>query len=261
MENNVANKKLPIWRILAYFIIYSVAGFIIETIFGLVTKGVLESRKSFLYGPFCAIYGLGAVIIISFLHKYSKRYNVLFIGGFILGSVVEYLISFLGEMLLHVKWWDYSGYPLNLNGRICVYFSLFWGFLSIYLIGSLNPKIDKFIDYMKEKVSLKYLKIITISTFTFLVVDCIITGIAMNLFFARMITKNNIDVINKEEVTKEYYSVYSNEKVSNFIYKYWGDKKMIRTFPNIKVQDKNGNIIYFDSYLKDIQPYYFKIHD
>ena len=51
-------------KLLAYFIIYSVIGFVIETLFGLLTKGVIESRKSFLYGPFCGIYGLGAVIMI-----------------------------------------------------------------------------------------------------------------------------------------------------------------------------------------------------
>ena len=55
---------ITLWRIVAYFIIYSVVGFIIETIFGILTKGVLESRKSFLYGPFCSIYGLGAVLMI-----------------------------------------------------------------------------------------------------------------------------------------------------------------------------------------------------
>ena len=48
---------ISIWRILAYFIIYSVLGYIIETIFGIVTKGVWESRQSFLYGRFCGIYG------------------------------------------------------------------------------------------------------------------------------------------------------------------------------------------------------------
>ena len=47
---------ITLWRIVAYFIIYSVAGFIIETIFGVLTKGVLESRKSFLYGPFSVSY-------------------------------------------------------------------------------------------------------------------------------------------------------------------------------------------------------------
>ena len=58
---------ISIWRILAYFIIYSFLGYVIETIFGIVTKGVWESRQSFLYGPFCAIYGLGACIMIIFL--------------------------------------------------------------------------------------------------------------------------------------------------------------------------------------------------
>ena len=55
---------ISIWRILAYFIIYSVAGYIIETVYGMITKGVWESRQSFLYGPFCGIYGLGAVVMI-----------------------------------------------------------------------------------------------------------------------------------------------------------------------------------------------------
>ena len=62
-----------IWRLMAYFIIYSILGYIVETLFGLVTKGVLESRKSFLYGPFCAIYGLGAVVVILGLQKFKKN--------------------------------------------------------------------------------------------------------------------------------------------------------------------------------------------
>ena len=56
-------------------------------------------------------------------------------------------------------------------------------------------------------------------------------------------------------------ALYNNEKLSNFIYKYWGDRKMIKTFPNIKVQDIDGNIIYIDSLLKDIKPYYFKFFE
>ena len=68
-KKNFTIMGLTVWRILAYFIIYSVVGYIIETIFGIVTKGVWESRQSFLYGPFCSIYGLGATIMIMFLHK------------------------------------------------------------------------------------------------------------------------------------------------------------------------------------------------
>lgn len=70
-------KKLTIFgfsiiRLLAYFVIFSILGLIIETLYGLVTKGVIESRKSFLYGPFCAIYGVGAVVMILGLQKFKK---------------------------------------------------------------------------------------------------------------------------------------------------------------------------------------------
>lgn len=266
-EENVKAKKkitimgLSIWRIMAYFIIYSVVGYIIETIFGIVTKGRWESRQSFLYGPFCAIYGLGAVIMIIFLHKYSKKYNTLFIGGFVVGSIVEYLVSWIGELMLGVKWWDYSDMPLNINGRICVYFSIFWGFLALYLIASFNPKIDKMINWIKSKISIKMLKTLTLSVTIILLIDCIITAFAMSFFLIRMIAQNNLNVPKKEIIIQKYEDIYNNEKLSNFIYTYWGDKKMIRTFPNIKVEDVDGNMIYIDSLLKDIKPYYFKFHE
>mgnify|MGYP000105933942 FL=1 len=259
------NKKftimgLSIWRILAYFIIYSIVGYIIETIFGIITKGVWESRQSFLYGPFCAIYGVGAVIMIMFLHGYSKKYTRLFLGGFIVGSIVEYLVSWIGEMLLGVKWWDYSNMPLNINGRICVYFSIFWGFLALYLIGSFNPRIDRLIDWFKSKFSLKFLKIATSTITTLLLIDCIITGVALSFFLIRMIVKNDLNVADKQVIVQKYNDIYNDENLSNFVYKYWGDRKMIRTFPNIKVQDVNGDMIYMDSLLSDIQPYYYKFN-
>lgn len=252
---------ISFWRILAYFIIYSVLGYIIETIYGMITKGVWESRQSFLYGPFCGIYGLGAVVMIICLHKFPRKFNTLFIGGFIVGSIVEYVVSFVGEMLLGVKWWDYSNMPLNLNGRICVYFSVFWGFLGIYLIASLNPKVDKIIDWTKSKFkTYKALKTFVMTVFILLMIDCVSTAFAIEFFLVRMIVQNDIDVANKGAVIEQYDKIYGNEKLSKFIYEFWGDKKMIRTFPNLKINDKNGNIVYMDSLL-DIQPYYLKVHD
>lgn len=269
MEKSLEQKKkktfmilgISIWRLFAYFIIYSFLGYIIETLFGIVTKGVWESRQSFLYGPFCAIYGLGAVIMIIFLQYFSKNHNTLFIGGFIIGSIIEYLVSLIGELIFHVKWWDYSNMPLNINGRVCVYFSLFWGFLAIYLMGWLNPKVDKLINLVKSKFSIKALKSVTLITIIALIIDLIITGCALSLFLVRMIEKNDIKVSYRDKITTEYNKIYNNEKLSEYIYKFWGDKKMIRTFPNIKVQDENGNIIYIDSLLPNIQPYYMKVYD
>ena len=93
----------PLIRILAWFIVYSIVGYIIETIFGLLTKGVIESRQSFLYGPFCSIYGVGAVVMVLGLQKFNKNNYTLFAGGFVIGSVVEYVISFIGEWFFHIN--------------------------------------------------------------------------------------------------------------------------------------------------------------
>ena len=251
---------LSIWRILAYFIIYSVVGYVIETIFGIITKGTWESRQSFLYGPFCAIYGLGASVMIIFLHKYSKKYTRLFIGGFIVGSIVEYLVSWIGEILLGVKWWDYSDMPLNINGRICVYFSIFWGFLALYLIASFNPRVDRLIDWIKNKLSEKALKIVTAVVTILLLIDCVATGIALSFFLVRMVHNYDLNVTNKDFIMQKYDDIYDNKIASDFIYKHWGDRKMLRTFPNLKIQDVDGNMIYMDSLLSDIQPYYYKFH-
>lgn len=264
-ENKVKKNKtifgFSIWRLIAYFIIYSVLGFVIETAFGAVTKGVIESRKSFLYGPFCAIYGFGAVVMILCLQPFKKNNNTLFWGGFVAGSVIEYLVSLIGELIFHVIWWDYSDMPLNINGRVCVYFSIFWGLLGIYLVSYINPKIDKLINFIKRKISDKALKIIEMITAVFLIVDCLLTAYALKAFYIRMVKLHNINIGNVEMIDKEYDKMYGNKKKSDFIYKYWGDEKMIKTLPNLKLQDNDGKIVYFDSLLPDIQTYYYKFSD
>lgn len=249
---------ISIWRILAYFIIYSIAGYIIETLFGLFTKGMLESRKGFLYGPFCPIYGVGAVAMILGLQCFKKNNYTLFFGGFLVGSIVEYIIRYIGEMIFKVNWWDYSNNFLNINGRICFTFSLFWGLLALYLIRHFNPIIDKLIDKIKAKVSINYLKALVIVGIIFLAIDGILTAFALKLFFERTVYSYNLDVINKEKYINSYERVLEMKNTAELGNKVFSDKKMLRTFPNLKLKAQNGEIIYMDSIYKDIQPYYYK---
>lgn len=263
-EGEVKEKKhikiagITLWRIVAYFIIYSVVGFIIETIFGVLTKGVLESRKSFLYGPFCSIYGLGAVLMILPLQRFKKNNYTLFAAGFVIGSIIEYLVSLIGELIFHIKWWDYSDQILNLNGRICVQFSLFWGLLAIYLMSDINKRVDKLIDFLKKKISMGILKTAVVLVSIFLAFDLGITAYALQMFTIRIVYDNNLNVANKQYIDEQYEKIYVKDtKQKEFILKYFDDEKMIKTFPNIKIEDVDGNILFYRKYVKDIKPYYY----
>ena len=261
-KNGVTILGITIWRIFAYFIIYRVIGFIIETLFAIVFHNVFESRQSFLYGPFCAIYGVGAVFMIIFLNKYfNKNNHMLFLGGFIVGSVVEYVISLIGELILNVRWWDYSDRFLNINGRICFLYSIFWGLLAIYLMKVINPKVDKFINWLKTKINLKLAKTLTLITVIILFMDCVISGIAINFCLIRKSVENNLDIANKEKTIQVYNKIYNNKDLSNFIYKYWNDEKMIRTYPNLTLTLEDGKTIYIKNLTPEIKPYYYKFKE
>lgn len=248
-----------IWRLLAYFIIYSVVGFLIETVFGLVTKGVIESRRSSLHLPICCIYGIGAVIMIMALQHFKKNNYTLFFAGFFIGSILEYIVSLIGEFIFHIKWWDYSDMAFNINGRICIAFSFFWGILAIYLISHFNPQIDKVIDKLISKVSKKGLKVIISIGILLIFADFLISSFALKMLFARLVTTYNLELANYNEYIYECSELYKNENIKNFTLKYFSDEKMLKTFPNIKLTGKDGNIIFVKDLLKDIQPYYVKV--
>lgn len=263
-ENKINNEKskkqftifgFTIIKILAYFIIYSILGYIIETIFGLLTKGVIESRKSFLYGPFCGIYGIGAVIMIMGLQKFNKNNYTLFAGGFIIGSLIEYVISFIGEWFFHIKWWDYSNMPFNINGRICVWFSIFWGILAIYLMSHIHPKVDKLLDKIQPNILNPVTIILTILIF----IDFLVTGFALKMFYVRLVNKYDLDIQGVDEYIEDYEKLYEQPEIKKFVDRHFSDEKMLMTFPNIKVTKKDGNVIWICDILKDIQPYYVKI--
>lgn len=251
---------ISIWRIFAYFVIYSFIGYIIETLYAFVLYGVIESRQSFLYGPFCSIYGLGAVVMICTLQYFGKDIHTLFLGGFLSGSITEYVVSFVGEKLLNTKWWDYSDKFLNINGRICLIYSIFWGLLGLYLIKVVNPLIDKLINWIKTKCGIIKLRSVATILTVGLIIDCIISGVAIDFFLTRVAVENDLDVSFKEQRLEKYNDVYiENAHLSEFIYENWGNNKMIKTYPNLTIKLANGELKRVSDYYPEIPPYYLKI--
>ena len=210
---------------------------------------------------FYGIYGVGAVIIIVFSQYFNRNNFTLFLGGYIIGSITEYLTSFLVEVILHAKWWDYSNNVLNVNGRVCLLYSIFWGILTLFLLKKFNPFLESIMAKIKRKITLRLSKRILAFLIIFLIIDCLATCYAQDIFITRMVIENNIEIKNFERRERDYERIEENEHLSKFINKYWNNEKMIKTFPNIKIEDNGGNIIYLDSLLPDIQPYYKKIFE
>lgn len=249
-------KRIDIWSIFMYLILYSIVGFFIETAFGLITKGVIESRKSFLYGPFCAIYGIGAVCMIFFLRK-EKYIWKLFFKGCLIGAVVEYLMSLFFEKFFGVKWWDYSDLFLNIHGRTCLFYAVSWGLLAIFLIKFVNTKVDSFIINIKKNNN--HFKILTVVLIAFFCLDALISGFALKVFFYRVASQNNLDVFNKDYVAKKYSEIEQSHNLLSFMNLYYTDEKMIKTYPNIMIEDENKKTVYVDSLFDDYKVYYYRL--
>lgn len=246
------------WQILEYFIVYSILGYVIETLYGLLTKGIIESRQSMLYGPFCCIYGLGAICLLCIPKSAKKNNWTLFIAGFIIGSVVEYIVSWVGEVIFNIKWWNYSNFPLNINGRVCVYFSIFWGILTICLNKVINPTVDKVLG----KVPIKILHVLTVIIMVFMGFDFIISSFALKMFETRLIYNYNLEVQGAEDYYEKYLDIYQNNPgLKEFVDKVFSDEKMLKTFPNIKFTLQDGSILLVKDILTDIKPYYIKVFD
>ena len=198
--------------------------------------------------------------MICTLQYFGKDIHTLFLGGFLSGSVTEYIVSFVGEKLLNTKWWDYSDKFLNINGRICLIYSIFWGLLGLYLIKVVNPLIDKLINFIKTKCGVVKLRsVATISTVV-LIIDCIVSGLAIDFFLTRVAVENDLEVSYKQQRLEKYNQVYiENTNLSKFIYKYWGNNKMIKTYPNLTIKLANGELKRISEYYPDIPPYYLKI--
>ena len=132
-----------------YFIIYSVLGWMAETVYCSVPKGHFVER-GFLRGPLCPIYGAGAVIILRALEPYIDNIPVLFILGLILTSLLEYITSFLMEKIFHMRWWDYSEHRFHINGRVCLLNSTLFGLLCVVLTEVIHPPIENLIHRLPD---------------------------------------------------------------------------------------------------------------
>lgn len=128
------------------FLIYSFLGFLLEVVFARLTRSPKQDRKCMLLFPLCPVYGLGALAIVYLPPAVRSNPVLLFFGGALAATAVEYAMDWFNETALGVRFWNYSDLPWNLNGRVSLLFSGFWGLLAISLVVWVHPPILRLIS-------------------------------------------------------------------------------------------------------------------
>lgn len=157
-------------KVVLLFLIYSFIGWLWETVYCSLKVGKFVYR-GFLVGPYCPIYGFGVLLVLYFIEPYQNNIILLYILSATAVTVLEYITSYLLEKFFHASWWDYKDVPFNINGRVALPVSLFWGIGCVLIVKVIQPQVMKIVDVILSDTG-NYLAVIIIGIFT---VDLIYT--------------------------------------------------------------------------------------
>ena len=210
-------KQESIYNLFWIFIVASICGWFIEGLWTLLKKGVLINHSAVVIGPFNMAYGISACFLSALLYKYrdDKLWKI-FIIGFIGGSIIEYVMSLGMELLLGFTAWDYSRKFLNINGRICFTYSIFWGLLSVLWIKCIYPYLEKLLKKLNNKKWHAFTRFLIV----FLILDLLLTFCAVNRAHQK---EAGIDAKYKYE--KILDKTFNQNYLKNMYNNSWGGKK------------------------------------
>ena len=204
-------EKLTLYDLFFIFLFGCFFGWLIEGIWTLIKKNVFINHSAFVIGPINLVYGVGAIVLTLMLYKIrNSNYIKIFMTSFITGSVLEYAMSLIMEYFVGFVAWNYSSKPLNINGRICLLFSIFWGVLGIVWIKLIYPRLKKSIARIPVLEGIQIIKFMTI----FLFLDCLLSFAAVHRGkeFDKGVSPNNWI----EEKLDQYFGVnYLNNMFNN----------------------------------------------
>ena len=193
-----------LYFIALYFFVYGFLGWCTEVAFAAWKEHRFVNR-GFLNGPICPVYGIGVTLVVHFLSPYRSNLIILYITSTILVTALEWLTGFILERVFHNKWWDYSNMPLNLNGYVCLLFSLIWGVACVLIVDFIHPVIHKLLLYIPVIVGVIILIILGIGMFA----DLYVT--------ASGILKMNKRLAAMQEIADELHEI--SDKIGENIYK------------------------------------------
>ena len=200
------------------FISYAFLGWCME-----VTCKFIQYKKfinrGFLIGPYCPIWGWGALAITILLKRYMEDPLVLFVMSTLICSIIEYLTSYFMEKKYHARWWDYSNKKFNINGRICLETLIPFGILGVAIMYGTNPILFKLYNQIPQLV----INILTAILFIGFIVDNIISS---NIISSINVEGNKLIKDNTEEITEKIKQVLRQKS--------WLHRRLINAYPGLK---------------------------
>ena len=133
------------------FITYSMLGWLVESIYMSICNKKLTNR-GFAKGPFCPIYGFGAVLGYMILHPLAENKVALYVAGAVIATVFEFFVARLMEKTLGDVWWDYSEKPLNYKGVICAESTIAWGLYAVIIVCYLHDMIMTTVERIPTQI-------------------------------------------------------------------------------------------------------------
>lgn len=206
-------------KLFLLFICYSFVGWIIEVIYEYFMNGKLINR-GFLIGPYCPIYGVGGIIATFTLTNHKDNIIILFVMSMFLFALLEYFTSYIMEKVFKARWWDYSEYRFNINGRICLETLIPFGILGCLAIYVVNP----IFELLFNLINFQILEIITLILLSIFIFDLILSLKIISSFKNTAISFLKKD--NTEEITKKVKDVLLSKSV-------W-TRRLIQAFPKVK---------------------------
>ena len=208
------------------FFIYSFLGWCLEVGCKLVSDHKFVNR-GFLIGPYCPIYGHGALIMTILLHKYLNDPVTLFIMIILVCSILEYFTSYFLEKIFHTRWWDYTHYKFNINGRICLETMIPFGVFGLFIMYVTNPFFMGIITSIMS--GLRY----------FICIILIIVYIVDNILSFKII--KNIQTVSRNVQKKQIIKKDDTERITELVRKQIEssmktfEKRIIHAFPHLQV--------------------------
>ena len=164
------------------FVVCSILGLAIETVFHLAIYHAYQDRAGLLYGPFSPIYGFGGLFMTVALNRFhDKPIPVIFLISALIGGAFEFTVSWIMQSAFGIVAWDYSGTFLSIDGRTNFMFMCFWGVLGVMWVKFLLP----ILLWMINKIPWKLRYTLTVVCFVFMVVDVVLTVQTIDCWYLR----------------------------------------------------------------------------